>query len=415
MLIFAEKITNRLRYAVAQVLRTDAVEFTSDRSAFHSHEGPKINYSARRFGRELLVVPYGLLSAGNIQPQKIQCSSWNGLTIFFQTSGDLPFDIFSATFYLLSRYEEYLPHKKDSYGRYDHQQSLAYRERFLDKPLVDRWRAVFLKQVEERYPELSLPQEQFAFLPTYDIDIAYATWGRGILRKLVQVLSAKRMTVNGRDVFDVYDWLDQLHRQHHLAPVYFFLVARFRSRYDKNVSVKSGPLQLLVRRIAKQYLIGLHPSWKSFFVESELQEEHRLLQRISQRSITGSRQHYIQFTLPHTFRVLLKQGITDEYSMGYGSINGFRASTSVAFPWYDLMLETVTDLQLHPFCYMEANSFFEQHLSAEDAAAELQHYYDVVRQVNGTCITVFHNHFLTEQEQWLPWRKMYEAFLQRNC
>jgi len=35
---------------------------------------------------------------------------------FFKSEGDYPFDIFSAVFYLLSRYEEYLPYKKDMYG-----------------------------------------------------------------------------------------------------------------------------------------------------------------------------------------------------------------------------------------------------------------------------------------------------------
>ena len=63
---------------------------------------------------------------------------------------------------------------------------------------------------------------------------------------------------------------------------------------------------------------------------------------------------------------------------------------------------------------MEANSYFEQHYSAEQAAQELQEYHDVIKSVNGELITIFHNHFLTEQEQWLPWRKMYHDFLKRN-
>jgi len=58
---------------------------------------------------------------------------------FFETSGDFSFDIFAASFYLLSRYEEYLPHQKDQFGRYAHTNSLAFREEFLQLPLVNIW------------------------------------------------------------------------------------------------------------------------------------------------------------------------------------------------------------------------------------------------------------------------------------
>jgi hypothetical protein len=60
---------------------------------------------------------------------------------------------------------------------------------------------------------------------------------------------------------------------------------------------------------------------------------------------------------------------------------------------------------------MDANAIFEQQLTPEKAAHELQQYYTLVKEVNGKLITIFHNHFLTEEEEWLPWRKMYEVFL----
>jgi len=142
-------------------------------------------------------------------------------------------------------------------------------------------------------------------------------------------------------------------------------------------------------------------------------EKHKLV-AIAQQPIQSARQHYIQFTLPYTFRCLLAAGITNDYSMGYGSINGFRASYTNSFYWYDVMREEQTALLLHPFCYMEANSFFEQGYSADQARAELQQYHDIVQSVNGQLITIFHNHFITEQPQWLAWRNMYADFLKAN-
>jgi len=145
-----------------------------------------------------------------------------------------------------------------------------------------------------------------------------------------------------------------------------------------------------------------------------LEEEIETLVNFTNKPVSKSRQHYIRMEIPDTYRLLISKGITEEYSMGYGSINGFRASVASPFYWYDVQHDIKTNLLIHPYCYMEANSFFEQHYTAQQAAVELQQYHDVVKAVGGELITIFHNHFVTEQPQWVAWRNMYAAFLDRN-
>jgi hypothetical protein len=410
MLIYSEKITSRLQY-IAEVFFED-VRITSSIAEFSEFDGIKLNYSHKKFSeQEFHIQPSALLFEADIRKQNIHCTVWNELKIFLQVKGEIPFDIFSASFYLLSRYEEYLPHKKDSYGRFSHEESLAFKENFLYLPLVNLWMLEFYKLLEEKFPAFIKRSSGFSFLPTYDIDIAYAIKGRGWLRKLLASIRGKS---KGSDLFDVYDWLDELHSKHQLSPIYFFLLAKRRSKYDKNLSPKSSVLRKLIKNVSAKYSVGIHPSWQSYFDEQQIKEELIRLQKIAGKNVSLSRQHYIQFTLPQTFRCLIESGIKDDYSMGYGSINGFRASFASPFYWYDLMQEKKTSLLLHPFCYMEANSHFEQKLSAAEAANELQQYFDVVRKVDGQLITIFHNHFLTEEPQWQPWRKMYEEFLKKN-
>jgi DNA-binding ferritin-like protein (Dps family) len=173
-------------------------------------------------------------------------------------------------------------------------------------------------------------------------------------------------------------------------------------------------MQQLLQQHAQRYTVGIHPSWQSGDDDVLLKDEIITLQNIIQQTVKYSRQHYIRMSLPKTYQKLIEQGIEAEYSMGYGSINGFRASYTLPFKWYDLQKELQTNLTIHPFCYMEANSFFEQKLTIDEAAAELQSYYNIVKKVNGHFITIFHNHFLTEQKQWIAWRNMYENFLHSN-
>ena len=72
---------------------------------------------------------------------------------------------FAASFYLISRYEEYLPHEKDMYGRYAHENSLAYKERFLQLPLINIWHRIG-KIVKQKFATFNSDHASFNFLPT---------------------------------------------------------------------------------------------------------------------------------------------------------------------------------------------------------------------------------------------------------
>jgi hypothetical protein len=217
------------------------------------------------------------------------------------------------------------------------------------------------------------------------------------------------------DPYDCYEWLNNLHQQYNLHPVFFFLVADKNGRLDKNISIRNENYQALIQEIAEHSANGLHPSWQSGDVHFLLKKEKQVLETVSHKTITASRQHYIRLTLPATYRRLTDAGMTDDYSMGYGSINGFRASFSNPFFWYDLPNEQATKLRIHPFCFMDANSYHEQNFTTEQALEELMHYYNLVKSVNGTLSTIWHNNFLGTDPQFEGWREVCEQFITAVC
>jgi hypothetical protein len=222
----------------------------------------------------------------------------------------------------------------------------------------------------------------------------------------IRVIKGKRP-----DPFDSYEWMERLHAQFKLQPIYFFLVAKETGKYDKNIDVANPEYQQLVQSLSSKYAIGLHPSWASGDIPSLLTKEKATLEQITNRGITSSRQHYIRFDLPSTYRRLLALGLTNDYSMGYGSINGFRASIAASYYWYDLKNEEKTKLLIHPFCFMDANSYYEQKLPPEAAFEELMQYYTIVKLVKGTMITIWHNNFLGTAEEFAGWKQVYEKFV----
>jgi len=432
MLIYSHISTSRLQYICSfvfkELLGIDH-KFTIDSEKFRIHVGPKVNYSNSRISAdEFFIDNHPLLFQQLIQKQTIDCFTVNDNKAFFKTeNSDFPFDILAAAFYLVSRYEEYLPHEKDMYGRYDYENSLAYKEAFLNLPLINIWIQRFAGALKLKFPTLNfqlLPDRQagstFNFLPTYDIDIAYSYKYKGLIRNIGGFLKdpsperIKVLTGKLSDPFDCYVWLNQLHQQYGLQPVYFFLVAENNETYDKNILPHKDAMWKLVKLHAKKYGVGLHPSWQSGDNKSLIKKEKDLLEAMAETgkgSINQSRQHYIRFNLPEGYQRLITAGITNDYSMGYGSINGFRASVASSFYWYDFEKEEQTSLRIHPFCFMDANSFYEQRQNPQQTLEELKHYLSVCKQVNGTLITIWHNNFLGTAGGFEGWKEIYEQFI----
>jgi hypothetical protein len=423
--IYAQTTSPRLQYItnfICKELLGISCEVLIDSEAFEKYKGAKINYS-NTSSSGLNLCSHPLLFENDIKEQTINCFEINEYKAFFKTANsDYPFDIFAASFFLLSRYEEYLPHTKDMYGRYAHTNALAYKENFLQLPLINIWVIDFAKKLKEKYPAIKLKTNQFSFVPTYDIDIAFSFLHKGWLRNMggfIKNPSLERIKVLLRlkkDPFDNYDWLNEQHKKNNVHPVYFFLVAKKNGQYDKNILPHKNIMWQLIGKHSKKYTIGIHPSWQSGDNEKLLHQEITQLQAMqlnATHQITTGRQHYIRFNLPDGFERLLQEGITNDYSMGYGSINGFRASVASPFYWYNLKEEESTSLRIHPFCFMDANSFYEQKFSAAQAYAELLLYYLVCKKVGGTMITIWHNDFFSNAKQTIEWKNFYALFLQK--
>lgn len=435
LLIYTHTVSPRLRYIagfIGNEIIGKAFDLTDEIEVFRSHNGPKINYGDGRLdSQELWLKPHRLLFEDGISPQSISCFGVGGYKAFFKTEGDHPFDIFAAAFYLLSRYEEYLPHNKDIYGRYAHENSLAFKEGFLQEPLVNKWLKQFAAKLEQLFTNSTFYRslagkkvQGFRFLPTYDIDEAYSYKYKGLLRSLGAAgkavlkghwsrVAERVRVVKGdlKDPYDSYDWMNQLHREYDLEPGYFFLVADQIGKYDRNILPVKKPMEQLIRNHSEKYRVGVHPSWQSGDDPSLIRREIQTIEQITGKSVRLSRQHFIRFTLPQTFRHLLQAGINEDFSMGYGSINGFRASVASAFYWYDLEREQATELLLYPFCFMDANSFFEQKDSPEQALAEMRQYCKEVKDVDGILITLWHNTFLGTDSLFKGWREAYAQFI----
>ncbi len=430
-ILYTKNITERLQYIVGILFTKDLV-LTHSTEQFIAFDGYKINYSDSPIcTNEYWVIPQGLLAETTIQLQSIDCFKWEGLPAFFKTttsafktsSSAISFDFLSAAFYLITRYEEYLPFVPDEMGRFNHATSLAYQQNFLHQPLIQLW----MKKLEQLYGIPCFYWPAFTFTPSYDIDIAYSYLHHSMVKNIggffkdfikadIHALGERMQVLNGvvKDPYDVYDWLHLLHSSLHLKPIYFFLMAKNRKGVDKNIAPNCVAMMQLIKDHAHQYTIGIHPSVQSTISKTLLQAEINQLQKASNTLVTIARQHYIQLRFPSTYMQLDAAGIQQDFSMGYPSMNGFRASYAASHAWFNLSTNSPTKLKIHPFFYMDATAIFNERITANQGLSNMQYYFNAVKEVGGNCIFIFHNHFLTQQVAFKEWRNSYADFLLSN-
>ena len=423
ILVYCDHITERHRFIFdfifGDILGTGC-QLTPNREEFEACAGPKISYTPSGIPGKLHFQSHPLLGEKGIKDQQIKISKWNGLPVFFQVEGPsaLPFDPFAISFYLVSRYEEYLPFEHDEHGRFRPELSLAYREGFLQIPFVDAIINKLKKIVKAQFPEIKLPGQAFRFIPSFDIDIAYAHlgkgWGRAAAAWLKILLKAdsgqireRFSTFNGK-IADPYDnfqlHLDLAAKYGHQL-LYFVLLGDF-CRYDRNTTYRSKRFRELLSKLSLTAEMGIHPSYKSFLRQEIFSKEKVRLETIVQKPVVNNRFHYLRLKFPQSFRDLIAAGIKEDYSLGYSSLNGFRASTCTPFYFYDLEKEERTKLRIHPFIFMDSAMIDHMKISPRDSISVIKNLVAEVEKFGGEAIGIWHNYSLSEKDQYKGWQEV---------
>ncbi len=426
LLIYTPENTPRLKYSFAlffEHIISVPYRITNDKEEYANWQGPKLNYSSGITEKDPFSInPSSLLFQSGISPQKISISEWNGLKIFFPSaSGNLPFDIFSAAFYLVSRYEEYFDRPLDCHARFQAVSSLAYQNQFLEQPLVNLWAMQLKKELLKQFPMLAFKEAVYTYTPTIDIDVAYAHLGRtaavtagGYLRMLLKLntkgILEKTAVLLGtkQDPYDTYSYQEAVIKKYKLSPIYFFLASSIRSHYDRNINPGGKTFAALVKKASGFAQIGIHPSYQSASRAEVVNAEVANVERCLTYKITKSRQHFLRVRLPETYRCLAELNITDDYSLAYAQAPGFRASICTPFPFYDLRAEKTLPVTVHPPAVMDGTLNEYMNMSPGDAEKAIERIIAQVKYCRGEFISIWHNHSLSERDNWENWKEVFE-------
>ena len=429
LLIYTSSVTNRLRYTCklifGDLLGTDCA-FTSFPDEFTSYEGPKLVYAPEPLNGELFIRSENLLFEEHVHPLEPEIGMENYIPVLFQNqdrASALPFDPLAASFFMVTRYEEYERQRHDRYGRFPATSSVAFKGKFLELPVVHFWADMLLEMIQKRFPGLRTKRPVYHFVPTIDIDHVYAYKSRPLSRTAGGIArSAMKMDINDiierflvlggtkPDPYDTYDYINGIHKKYGATPYYFILFADYGGN-DNNIPVHSKSMRNVIRALDQQGMVGIHPSLSSNKHLRKLSKEHSGLCSMLERDVTVSRQHFMKISFPRTYRNLINLGITDDFSMGYASHPGFRSGMALPYWFFDLSRNETAPLKIHPVTLMDVTMKDYLRLTPEQSIETIHRLISMVRSVGGEFVSLCHNETFSESGRWIGWRNIYEDLL----
>ena len=347
-------------------------------------------------------------------------------------------DLVASTFFLISRYEECLNHEdRDSYGRLIGKKSLPYRAGFLMRPIVDEYGKLLRRWLRERGIQAIEPKEDFKHIYlTHDVDEiwqwdnlykALKTVAKRLIRHEKKVLESLGSLIDYQKYDSAYTfpWITQMDRKcienngtDKCTSVYF--IKGGGKAYEDNLYYKK---EQRVKKLADYLMecgavLGIHASMSAGKNPQELFKEKMKLEEILDKPVKWNRHHFLCSKEPEDMEALMAAGITDDFTMGYADIVGFRLGTSRAVRWINPLKKELTSLILHPLTVMECTLDAERYMNLkEDETFEvICKLLNAVKKNHGEAVLLWHNTSVALSETSFQ-RRIYERVLAMlgNC
>ena len=418
ILIYTHPITPRIKYTFDLVFKTilnTEYEVTSDVAFLKKSTLPKLAYANENVGFDVFVKSEGLLTETNIRHESPTTNAtYINLPQFFTTikSAWIPYDLFATVFYFATRYEEYVEHETDKHSRFQAEQSIAFKNNLLQIPFLNILIQDFATKLTQQFPQLKFEKRTFNFLSTIDIDNVFAYAHKGLKRNIGGLLKdsssfkfnqiLKRISSNINSTNDPYNTFDVIHKLTEKATLQYFVLIGDYSDYDKNPHYQNVGFRKLIKKLASNHTIGLHPSYKSYNQLEKIDIEKKRIEDIIEKKITDARCHFLRIKFPETYRAFIEAGITDDYTMIYASQSGFRTGLCTPYKWFDLQKNESTELTIHPSTVMEGTLRDYNKLSSNQATAYINKLMIEVKNQGGEFVSIWHNDsFVKEQQEWI--------------
>lgn len=356
--------------------------------------------------------------------------------LFWEDGGGahLGVDVFGSAFFLLTRYEERVAFCRDVHERFPDEATLAVREGFVERPLVDEYVEILWAAMRRLWPHLPRTTRRFRLVLTHDIDWPTCTAGRTVVQVLgravldalrqrdERVLPARltsylrtRRAGPHADLWNTFDYIMDVSERAGLASAFYVIADRSAGKLDGSYSIDDPWIRRLMRRIhARGHELGLHTSYASFADPARIAREFDRLRAVCREEGIdqhrwGGRGHYLRWRNPITWRGWAEAGLTYDSTLGFRHHAGFRASTCREYQVYDLDARRPLPLRERPLVAMEDAVFAADAFTMGAVYERLIRLAAICRAFEGDFVLLWHNNWLASDRERLCYEAVVDA------
>lgn len=346
-----------------------------------------------------IIVPFGR-NYYHEDPQQITCGP----------------DLFAATFFMLSRWEEYVKPDRDQHGRFPAAAAWTVQQNCLQRPLVQEW-ADFLRQMLLQLGCPSAPAPAFQLQLSHDVDHPLLWWkprdkwrtlaGSLLKRRNIREFQWWRTHTTDRDPFDTFHYLMAAAEAAGTNACFNFM-GRRAVNSDCYYPLDAPFIRQTIQHIQQRgHEIGFHPSYESVEHPQLLQQELDSITQISGTMPAGGRQHYLRFQAPETWQRWQSAGLQWDSTLGYPEQTGFRCGTAIAFPVFNILKKQQLSLIEKPLLVMDVTLRQYLGLQPEAAIETINSIKKQVRRYGGNFTLLWHNSSFNDYA-WQGWSAVFE-------
>lgn len=311
-------------------------------------------------------------------------------------------DIFASIFFMLTRWEEAVCNSLDSHARFLAKESLAYREGFLSRPIVNEYIEFLVNMLEYLGLKIGPRKQEFGLVPSHDVDLfdfplGLSNFAGDILkrRSLSEVYQMVKSKLTGENPFDTFDFLMETSEKAGVASHFYFMSGGTTPFDHTQYHLNRPQIQELFDKIKRRnHVMGFHPSYATFLDREAWGLERENLERATQQPITEGRQHFFRFKVPETWELWNDQQMEVDSTMVCPDRAGFRCGTSNVFSVFSVGRRMKLNLRERPIVIHDGIISDYEHIGLENWVKLFSSYKERCRKYRIPFTFLVHNHML---------------------
>ena len=349
----------------------------------------------------------------------------NPRKIFIQNNDffHINYDIIGLIYWCLTRSEEvdipeiYL----DKHKRFSSIYSHAYKNNYLQRPIVDEWINLLKELIKQFIPNITFKEFHFKQYITHDVDspARYALKSKysffkqifyNLLKKdadidfseSLKIYTSSKKFIHQNDPHNTFKWLMDKSEELNTFSSFNFFSGITNKKLDASYRLDHLAIVNLIKSIkSRGHNIGIHPSYETYKNYSLFKkEENNFFELMNQIKIDqnewGGRMHYLRWSWPYTGLLWSDSRFNYDSSLGYADSPGFRCGTCHEFRMFDPKSQKILNFKQRPLIFMECSVLDRKYQNLgynKDSIKSIICLKDACKIVNGTFTILWHNSY----------------------